>query len=226
MNPDVEDNDVEIVSMDNIVPTMPVVPEQVAGIHQEATPEKEPEKPVVKTVTVARLKKKVVPKKKTTQKSQPSIAAHLPLYNVVADLQQQRANITFGQLLQLSPRLRSDVGRSLRKPGTRNPKIVAQFVDNIARSATALYCDAEVRGRSIPLILDSGASGSIVSCQLLNDLGLGIDRPSTTVMINVHGERKRPLGEVTNFPITIQGITIPVDIVVVTDAQSYSAIVG
>jgi len=226
MNPDVEDNDVEIVSMDNIVPTMPVVPEQVAGIHQEATPEKEPEKPVVKTATVARLKKKVVPKKKTTQKSQPSIAAHLPLYNVVADLQQQRANITFGQLLQLSPRLRSDVGRSLRKPGTRNPKIVAQFVDNIARSATALYCDAEVRGRSIPLILDSGASGSIVSCQLLNDLGLGIDRPSTTVMINVHGERKRPLGEVTNFPITIQGITIPVDIVVVTDAQSYSAIVG
>jgi len=51
MNPDVEDNDVEIVSMDNIVPTMPVVPEQVAGIHQEATPEKEPEKPVVKTAT-------------------------------------------------------------------------------------------------------------------------------------------------------------------------------
>jgi len=88
MNPDVEDNDVEIVSMDNIVPTMPVVPEQVAGIHQEATPEKEPEKPVVKTTTVAQLKKKVVPKKKTIQKSQPSIAAHLPPYNVVADLQQ------------------------------------------------------------------------------------------------------------------------------------------
>src|SRR5204862_1876196 len=57
MNPDVEDNDVEIVSMDNIVPTMPVVPEQVASIHQEATPEKEPEKPVVKTATVAQLKK-------------------------------------------------------------------------------------------------------------------------------------------------------------------------
>src|SRR6266480_3198424 len=37
---------------------------------------------------------------------------------------------------------------------------------------------------------------------------------------------KRPLGEVLNFPITIQGVTIPADIVVVTDAQSYSVIVG
>ena len=114
----------------------------------------------------------------------------------------------------------------MRKPGSRNAKIVAQFVDNITPNPTALYCDAEVKGRLIPLILDSGASGSIVLCQLLNDLGIAIEWPSTTVMINVHGERKRPLGEVLNFPITIQGVTIPADIVVVTDAQSYSVIVG
>ena len=114
----------------------------------------------------------------------------------------------------------------MRKPGSRNAKIVAQFVDNVAPNPTALYCDAEVKGRLIPLILDSGASGSIVSCQLLNDLGIAIERPSTTVMINVHREQKRPLGEVLNFPITIQGVTISADIVVVTDAQSYSVIVG
>ena len=45
------------------------------------------------------------------------------------------------------------------------------------------------------------------------------------MMINVNGDRKRPLGEVLNFPITIKGITIPIDVVVV-DANSYSAIVG
>ena len=121
-------------------------------------------------------------------KTQPSIAAHLQPYNVVVDLQQQRANISFGQLLQLSPKLRSDVRRSLRKPGSRNAKIVAQFVDYVASNPTALYCDAEVKGRLIPLILDRDALGSIVSCQLLNDLGIAIERPSTTVMINVHGE--------------------------------------
>ena len=77
----------------------------------------------------------------------------------------------------------------------------------------------------IPLIIDSGAAGSIVSCQFLNDVGIAIDRPSTTLMINVNGERKRPLGEVLDFPITIQGVTIPIN-VVVTDDLTYSAIVG
>jgi hypothetical protein len=45
------------------------------------------------------------------------------------------------------------------------------------------------------------------------------------MMINVNGERKHPLGEVLKFLITIKGVTIPIDMVVV-DANSYSAIVG
>jgi hypothetical protein len=131
-----------------------------------------------------------VTKKKHSQKMQPSIAAHIQPYNVVADLQQQRANISFGQLFQISPKLRSDVGKSLRKPATRSAKFSAQLSDKSGGNATALYCDAQVRGHDIPLILDSVAAGSIVSCQLLNDLGIAIGRPSTTLMINVNGERK------------------------------------
>jgi hypothetical protein len=53
-------------------------------------------------------------------------------------------------------------------------------------TATALYCDATVKGTEIPLIIDSGATGSIVSCQLLKDLKIPIDRTSTTMMINVN----------------------------------------
>ncbi|PKC02897.1 hypothetical protein RhiirA5_452867, partial [Rhizophagus irregularis] len=183
--------------------------------------------PTISTVqpTPIRPKKKMVARKRPLQKPQPSIAAHIQPYNIVADLQQQRANISFGQLFQISPKLRSDVGKSIRKPGTRTTKLAAQFSDQDNPNATALYCDAKVKGQEIPLILDSGAAGSIVSCRLLNDLGIAIDRPSTTLMINVNGERKRPLGEVLNFPITIKGVTIPVD-VVVTDAMTYSAIVG
>lgn len=98
----------------------------------------------------------------------------------MADLQQQRANISFRQLFQISPKLRSDVGKSLRKPTSRSAKLAAQFADQNNQSATALYCDATVKGREIPLILDSGAAGSIISCRLLNDLRIAIDRPSTT----------------------------------------------
>ncbi|CAG8629868.1 17651_t:CDS:1, partial [Funneliformis caledonium] len=43
-----------------------------------------------------------------------------------------------------------------------------------------LYSDASVNGVEVPLILDSSAAGSIVSCQLLNDLNIPIERLSTT----------------------------------------------
>ncbi|CAB4491136.1 unnamed protein product [Rhizophagus irregularis] len=73
--------------------------------------------PTISTVqpTPIRLKKKMVARKRPLQKPQPSIAAHIQPYNIVADLQQQRANISFGQLFQISPKLRSDVGKSIRK---------------------------------------------------------------------------------------------------------------
>lgn len=199
--------------------TMPIVEDDntnMEGVEATAT-----QGSSTKRIVATGAKKKRPVTKKKTQKGQPSISAHLPPYNVVADLQQQRANITFGQLLQISPKLRSDVGRSLRKPTGRSAKFAHQDTIN----TTAMYCEAYVKGVKIPLIVDTGAAGSIVTCQLLHEIGVAIDRPSTTMMINVNGERKRPLGEVLNFPITIQGITIPVDMVVI-DADSYSAIVG
>ena len=119
-------------------------------------------------ITILKKKRVIIKKKKIVQ---PSIAAHIQPYNVVNNLQQQRANIMFGQLFQISLKLRSDAGKSLRKPVARS----AKFAHQVAPSTTAMYCDATVRGRKIPLILDSGAAGSIVSCELLNDFGILID---------------------------------------------------
>ncbi|RGB23139.1 hypothetical protein C1646_774955 [Rhizophagus diaphanus] len=83
--------------------------------------------PVITNATATRLKKKVITQKKHQQKIQPSISAHIQPYNIIADLQQQRANISFRQLFQISSKLRSNVGKSLRKPGTQSSKMVAQF---------------------------------------------------------------------------------------------------
>ena len=52
-----------------------------------------------------------------------------------------------------------------------------------------------------------------------------ITQASKTIMVNVNGERRRPLGAVSNIPLKIQNIVIPMD-AIVTDANSYAAIVG
>ncbi len=166
-------------------------------------------------------KKKVIVRRKKKVNLQPLISLHVPPYSMVDDIKNQQARITFGQLLEVAPKCRAELVRGIRKPTIRK----VHFSNQDEQDATALYCDASIKETEIPLILDSGAAGSIVSCRLLEDLKIRIDRPSTTMMINVNGERKRPLGEVSNFPITIQDITVPID-VVVTEADSYSAIVG
>jgi len=44
-------------------------------------------------------------------------------------------------------------------------------------------------------------------------------------MVNVNGERRRPLGVVSDLPLKIKGCIIPMD-AIVTEADSYAAIVG
>jgi hypothetical protein len=44
-------------------------------------------------------------------------------------------------------------------------------------------------------------------------------------MTNINGDRRKPLGAIDNFPVTVAGLTMPVT-VDVTEALSYSVIVG
>ncbi|CAG8682691.1 3248_t:CDS:2 [Cetraspora pellucida] len=43
-------------------------------------------------------------------------------------------------------------------------------------------------------------------------------------MINIHGKSKQAIGEISNFPFSVGGIEIPID-VIVTDATFYCTIV-
>src|SRR5207253_3186589 len=52
-----------------------------------------------------------------------------------------------------------------------------------------------------------------------------IKRPSVINMINIHGESKRAIGKIFNFPFSISDVEILID-VIVTDANSYYIIIG
>src|SRR5687768_11239681 len=69
--------------------------------------------------------------------------------------------------------------------------------------STALYCDASIKNIQIPLIINSGSAGSIISVLLLKDLDMEISRPSNTVIVNVNGEKHQPLGAVTKILLKI-----------------------
>ncbi|GBC47626.2 hypothetical protein GLOIN_2v1869520 [Rhizophagus irregularis DAOM 181602=DAOM 197198] len=196
--------------------------------------------------------KKVEPKKVVKKKS-AAVAPIYKMIEPYTPQQffDQKADITNGQLLAMNPKFSLTVAKQLRKPVVRtkteeqDKKLVKKDdeilnngnvseVENLMQVAntagpnddrtSALYCEASIKHIRFPLIVDSGSAGSIISLSLLKDLDMEITKASKTIMVNVNGERRRPLGAVTDIPLKIHECIIPVD-AIVTDANSYSAIV-
>ncbi|CAG8629027.1 9885_t:CDS:2, partial [Ambispora leptoticha] len=200
--------------------------EERAGDQEEISEVEREAKRKVATASKHKKEVKAAPvKKKKAEENPPQISALIPRYSIISDIRDKPANIMFGQLLQVVSSYQVDLAKSLRK--TNAPKRRTRVMVNLQPSprSTALYCDARIHDKIIPLIVDSGSSESVVSSYLLGELGIKVERPSTVNMVNVHGRSKRALGEISDFPFSVRGVIVPVD-VVVTDAASYQAIVG
>ncbi|KAG9302187.1 hypothetical protein G9A89_020621 [Geosiphon pyriformis] len=91
-----------------------------------------------------------------------------------------------------------------------SPFLLSNAAINEQKAITAMYTEATVKGKPIHLILDSGSAGN---------------RPAQTVIVTADGMKKTPVGEIDNFLFTIDGIIIPVKVLVM-DAPQYQALVG
>ncbi|KAG9284455.1 hypothetical protein G9A89_014059 [Geosiphon pyriformis] len=74
-----------------------------------------------------------------------------------------------------------------------------------------MYTDAKVDGHAIKLILNSGSAGNIIIKQLIDQLADGVT--------------KTPIGEIDNFLIEVNGITVPIKVLVIETTQ-YQVLVG
>ncbi|CAI2165401.1 8992_t:CDS:2 [Funneliformis geosporum] len=101
-------------------------------------------------------------------------------------------------------KFRQAVLKAIRKQIAKKPKdpiIVEEKNENIEfnyankseKRTTALYCDAYIKNMKIPLIIDSGSAGCIISLKLLKDLDMEITGACKTIIVNVNSEKRRPL---------------------------------
>ncbi|KAG9306733.1 hypothetical protein G9A89_004442 [Geosiphon pyriformis] len=90
---------------------------------------------------------------------------------------------------------------------------------------TAMYTNAKIDGHSIKLILNSESADSIITRQLIDQLGCRIDCAASTRIITVNGATKTPIGEIDNLPIEINSITVSIKVLVM-EATQYQALVG
>ncbi|KAG9298678.1 hypothetical protein G9A89_012746 [Geosiphon pyriformis] len=103
--------------------------------------------------------------------------------------------------------------------------LLSNTAANEQKAITAMYIEAEVEGKTIHLILDSGSTGSIIIYQLMQQLKRNVNRPAQTVIVTADGMKKTPVRKIDNFLFTLDGITIPVKVLVM-DTPQYQALVG
>ncbi|KAG9290663.1 hypothetical protein G9A89_011626 [Geosiphon pyriformis] len=84
---------------------------------------------------------------------------------------------------------------------------------------TVMYTDAKVDGHSIKLILDSGSAGSIITRQLINQLGCQVDCTASARIITADRVTKTPIEKIDDFSIEVNGIIVPIKILVIKATQ-------
>ncbi|KAG9286956.1 hypothetical protein G9A89_001194 [Geosiphon pyriformis] len=90
---------------------------------------------------------------------------------------------------------------------------------------TVMYTDVKVDGHSIKLILDNGSAGSIITRQLIDQLGYQVDCTANAKIITADGATKTPIEEINDFPIEVNGIIVSIKVLVM-EATQYQALIG
>ena len=125
-------------------------------------------------------------------------------YNAWNDMMTRISNMTFEQLSQLAPTVKSQVHAGLTgvKPGfeiveVNHAKEMKPEEDRQEDSdekedtkKTSAYAVCQIENHDVGAIIDTGAGGCIVSKNLLDRLGWGIDKP-TKMTIIVASEKSR-----------------------------------
>ncbi|KAG9300533.1 hypothetical protein G9A89_002411 [Geosiphon pyriformis] len=97
----------------------------------------------------------------------------------------------------------------------KNYRTLLENVSNFIELKLCIYSSS---------IRNSRLAGSIITYQLMQQLGRNVDKPVQTVIVIADGMKKTPVGEINNFSFTINGITIPVKVLVM-DVPQYQALI-
>ncbi|KAG9291010.1 hypothetical protein G9A89_012882 [Geosiphon pyriformis] len=94
-----------------------------------------------------------------------------------------------------------------------------------AKLITTMYTNAKVKGQSIKLILDSSSADSIITRQLMDQLGCRVDQAASARIITANGVTKTPISKINDFPFEVNDIMTLIKVLVMKTTQ-YQALVG
>ena len=89
----------------------------------------------------------------------------------------------------------------------------------------ATFITAHIYDKEINVMLDTGSYSNVVTKMFLDQMGIEIDAPVTSKIIDINGQKKIPLGKVKNVKLRINNDEWDVEMIV-TESTNYNVILG
>jgi len=141
----------------------------------------------------------------------------------------QRPNITYPQLLELSPYLRKQWSKlsSTRASKKKLPKSIGLVRSNV-KSDVVPIVDAWVKGQRITNVyVDEGAQMCVMTKNLMYKLRLEVDTPSQSKVKLANNSSIKCVGIIHNLKIKVFDIEVAIDMYVIpTKGEGYHIILG
>lgn len=135
-------------------------------------------------------------------------------YDIVSDVMNQKADISFKNLIVAAPALGRKLAAASRPK--RIPVEVGNHEETMAMiedeeiNTTAVYSKVTIGEKDVKALIDCGAAKTCMSRALANTLGLYIDAASESVFTLGNGTKQPALGVIYDVPISVKrGMVIP-----------------
>ncbi|OMJ29250.1 hypothetical protein AYI69_g1255 [Smittium culicis] len=136
-----------------------------------------------------------------------SLNSNNPSHSIKNNLSNLKADITFSQLIESSPEIRSDLIKLYKKI---DPGQDLNLVEN--RSTTNCKAIVRIFNKNYVVVIDTGAACSVITNELLMELGVETNFPSDQTITSVDGRAHKTLGMISKLPISIAGYTFEADL--------------
>lgn len=142
-------------------------------------------------------------------------------YNLLNDLQNVRANITFAQLFHHAPSIRTELKKLMAFPSKQKNLIVARMASPDREHTLKLSAN----GIKLDCIIDGGANVNLLAYSVAKKLRVSVEKSTGVAILTASNVYLTPLGIARNIHIKIEGYSVYCDFYVV-NVNDYDMILG
>src|SRR5436305_6959901 len=133
------------------------------------------------------------------------------------DIMSSLCRLTVGQVMKFIPAYRKHVKRVFRKG--KQGENINYIKSSEGERSSVMRCNAEMKGKVVEVIIDSGAEITAMSRGLMKKLGYEIEELLNIIIKSANDQKERSLGRIKRVEILLEGEEVIMNMEVIENSD-------